>query len=94
MKSTGRVYNKPEHRMTFDGIVFRMRTGIPWRDLPTTFGEWNTVYRRFNLWYRKGILIYIFKQLSSMADFEWVFLDGSIVRAHQHSSGAATQYLE
>jgi len=59
MKSTGRVYNKLEHRMTFEGILFRVRTGIPWRDLPTTFGEWNTVYRRFNLWSRKGILMYI-----------------------------------
>jgi len=38
--------------------------------------------------------MYIFKQLSSIADFEWVFLDGSIVRAHQHSSGAATQHSE
>ncbi|WP_141671777.1 transposase, partial [Gilliamella sp. Imp1-1] len=34
MKNTGRVYNKSEHRMTFEGILFRMRTGIPWRDLP------------------------------------------------------------
>ncbi|MEI8671615.1 IS5 family transposase [Vibrio sp. SA48] len=90
MTSTGRVYNKPEHRMTFEGIQFRMRTGVPWRDLPSEFGEWSTVYRRFNLWPRKGILKLLFNQLSSMADFEWVFLDGSIVRAHQHSTGAAT----
>lgn len=90
MKSTGRIYNKPEHRMTFEGILFRLRTGVPWRDLPSEFGEWSTVYRRFNLWSRKGILNLLFKRLSSMADFEWVFLDGSIVRAHQHSSGAVT----
>ncbi|KAA3490793.1 IS5 family transposase, partial [Vibrio mimicus] len=88
--STGRVYNKPEHRMTFEGILFRMRTGVPWRDLSSEFGEWSTVYRRFNLWSRKDILKLLFNQLSSMADFEWVFLDGSIVRAHQHSTGAAT----
>ncbi|CAH0528782.1 transposase [Vibrio hippocampi] len=82
MKSTGRVYDKTEHRMTFEGILYRMRTGIPWRDLPTEFGEWSTVYRRFNLWSKKGVLDKLFKSLSSMADFEWVFLDGSIVRAH------------
>ncbi|MFQ0972284.1 transposase, partial [Gilliamella sp. BG6] len=60
MKNTGRVYNKSEHRMTFKGILFRMRTGIPWRDLPVEFGEWSTVYRRFNLWSKKGILVDIF----------------------------------
>ena len=94
MKSTGRIYDKAEHRMTFEGILYRMRTGIPWRDLPPEFGEWSTVYRRFNLWSKKGILDNIFSSLSSMADFEWVFLDGSIVRAHQHSTGAATESSE
>lgn len=38
-----RVYNKPEHRNTLEGILYRMRTGCPWRDLPEAFGEWNTV---------------------------------------------------
>ena len=82
MKNTGRFYDKTEHRMTFEGILYRMRTGIPWRDLPPEFGEWSTVYRRFNLWSKKGVLDNLFRSLSSMADFEWVFLDGSIVRAH------------
>ncbi|WP_160435814.1 IS5 family transposase, partial [Gilliamella sp. Lep-s5] len=94
MKNTGRVYNKSEHRMTFEGSLFRMRTGIPWRDFPEEFGEWSTVYRRFNLWSKKGILVDIFKQLSQLADFEWGFLDGSIIRAHQHSTGAATEHCE
>ena len=94
MKNSGRVYNKPEHRMTFEGILYRMRTGMPWRDLPPEFGEWSTVYRRFNLWSKKGILNMLFKQLSSDADFERVFLDGSIVKAHQHSTGAATKDSE
>ncbi|MFQ0998047.1 transposase [Gilliamella sp. BG6] len=70
MKNTGRVYNKSEHRMTFEGILFRMRTGIPWRDLPEEFGGWSTVYRRFNLWSKKGILVDIFKHLSQLADSE------------------------
>lgn len=91
MKSTGRVYNKPEHRMTFEGILYRLRTGIPWRDLPIEFGDWSAVYRRFNLWSKKGILNQLFRHLSKDADFDWVFADGSIVRAHQHSTGAATQ---
>lgn len=70
MKSTGRIYDKPEHQMTFKGILYRMRTGIPWRDLPSELGGWSIVYGRFNLWSKKGILENFFKTLSSMADFE------------------------
>ena len=94
MKSTGRAYNKPEHRMTFEGILYRLRTGIPWRDLPKQFGSWSAVYRRFNLWSKKGVLNILFSELARSPDFEWVFADGSIVRAHQHSTGAATSDSE
>jgi len=88
MLNSGRVYNKFDHRMTLEGILYRMRTGIPWRDLPPHFGLWSTVFRRFNLWSKKGILNTIFKHLALITDSEWLFIDGSIVRAHQHSSGA------
>jgi len=94
MKSTGRVYDKPEHRMTFEGILYRLRTGIPWRDLPSDFEDWNTVYRRFDLWSKKGILSILFNELAKIADFELVFADGSIIRAHQHSSGAVSESNE
>lgn len=59
-------------------------------DLPKEFGDWNTVYRRFNLWSKKGLLDILFKELSKLSDYDWVFADGSIVKAHQHSTGAAT----
>jgi transposase len=90
MKNTGRIYNKPEHRMTFEGSLYRLRTGIPSRDLPTEFGGWSAVYRRFNLWSKKGLLAHLFNELAKISDDEWVFADGSIVKAHQHSAGAAT----
>lgn len=90
MLNSGRVYNKPGHRETLEGILYRMRTGCPWRDVPAEFGHWNTIFRRFNLWSKKGVLHCIFKSLSRLADTEWLFLDGSIVRAHQHSSGASS----
>ena len=90
MKATGRVYNKCEHRLTLEGIFYRMRTGCPWRDLPSEFGRWHTVFRRFNLWSRKGVMAQLFKALSQDTDLEWVFLDASYVRAHQHGHGAAT----
>src|SRR5690606_21306088 len=50
MMNSGRIYNKFDHRMTLEGILYRMRTGIPWRDLPSDFGQWSSVFRRFNLW--------------------------------------------
>jgi len=75
--------------MTVEGIGYRMRTGCPWRDLPEDFGNWSAVFRRFNLWSRKGILQAIFSRIAQETDMEWLFIDGSIVRAHQHSRGAA-----
>lgn len=90
MQHTGWVYNKPEHRLTLEGILYHMRTGNPWRDLPSEFGKWNSVFSRFNTWSKKGILTIILKQLSGHADTEWLFIDATIVRAHQHSAGAAS----
>ena len=90
LRDTGRVYNKYEHRLTLKGILYRMRTAIQWRDLPEEFGLWNTVFRRFNLWSRKGILENIFQKLSANNDPEWLFIDGSIVKAHQDSCGASS----
>ena len=88
LRSSGRVYNKYEHRNTMEGILYRMRTGIQWRDLPPEFGQWNTVFRRFNLWSKKGLLKKLFSYLASESDNEWLFIDGSIVKAHQDSAGA------
>lgn len=91
---TGRVYKKCDHRKTFEGILYRMRTGCPWRDIPEFFGDWSAIYRRFNLWSRKGILVTLFRTLKSEPDLEWVFIDGTIVKSHQHGTGAATDNAE
>ena len=90
MYLSGRVYSKAEHRMTFEGILYRMRTGIPWRDLPREFGDWSAIFRRFNLWSKKGVLADLFQALSQESDTQWLFIDGSIVKAHQHGTGAAS----
>ena len=83
------IYDKPLLRQTIEGIFYRLRVGCPWRDLPDVFGKWNAIYKRFNEWSRKEKLINIFKTLAVEPDLEWEFIDGSIVKAHQHSSGAA-----
>jgi len=83
------IYDKPQLRQTVEGIFYRLRVGAPWRDLPEAFGNWNAVYKRFNEWSRKEKLMAIFTALAVEPDLEWAFIDGSIVKAHQHSSGAA-----
>jgi len=82
------IYHKKNLRMTLEGILYRTRTGIAWRDLPHFFGKWNSIYRCFNIWSKSGKLHLIFKEISKDFDPEWQMLDGSYVRAHQHSSGA------
>jgi len=91
MLLTGRIYNKPEHRVTLEGILYRMRTGIPWRELPREFGEWSAVFRRFNLRSKKGVLTELFQFLSRINDSQWLFIDGSIVKAHQDGTNVKAQ---
>ena len=84
------IYDKRELRNTVEGILYRMRTGLPWRDLPSFFGRWISVYQQFNRWSTKNKLMKIFKSLVDEPDLEWEFIDGSIVKAHQHSTGASS----
>lgn len=85
------IYNKRNLRLTVEGILYRMRVGCPWRDLPKAFGCWNSIYKRFNAWSLSKKWLNIFKALSIDSDCEWEFIDGSYVKAHQHSAGAASQ---
>jgi transposase len=85
-----RIYDKPFLRDMVEGMLYRMRVGCPWRDLPEEFGNWNTIFQKFNRWSAKKKLMMVFKMLVHDPDLEWEFVDGSIVRAHQHSAGAAS----
>ena len=77
-----------DNRLFVEAVLWIARTGVPWRDLPPEFGPWNSVFRRFSRWADKGVWQKIFVTLSEDADFEEVFLDSTIVRAHQHAAGA------
>ncbi len=74
-------------RLFVDSVLFRAKTGMPWRDLPDRFGPWKTVYNRFNNWARKGHWAAIFRDLQLEMDQTGSIADGSIVRAHQDASG-------
>jgi len=78
-----------DNRLFVEAVLWIARTGVPWRDLPPEFGAWNSVFRRFSRWADKGVWQKIFATLSQDADFEEVFLDSTIVRAHQHAAGAS-----
>src|SRR5690606_36777017 len=69
----------------------RTRKGSPWRDLPKEFGSYNSVFKKYNRWCKNDKLMKIFKLISSNVDMEWVFINGSHVRAHQHSTGIKDQ---
>jgi transposase len=81
--STGR-----DNRMFVEVVLWIVRTGSPWRDLPETFGDWNSVFRRFSRWSIKGVWRRIFEAMSDDPDFEYLIVDSTIVRAHQHAAGA------
>jgi len=79
-------------RMFFEAILYWARTGCPWRDLPGDFGGWSAVYNRFRRWIASGRLAELFELMAAQPDCEdvrRVMIDSTIVRAHQHSAGAA-----
>jgi hypothetical protein len=71
-----------------DAVLWIARTGATWRDLPDDFGNWNGVFQRFRRWAKKGVWDLIFNALRDGPDFEYLMLDATIVRAHQHAAGA------
>jgi len=83
------IYHKRHLRLTVEGILYRIRIGCPWRDLPDAFGPWSKVYKRFNAWCASGKWLKVFEALVVEPDLEWIFIDGSYAKAHQHSAGAA-----
>jgi transposase len=76
------------NRMFLEGVLYIARAGSPWRDLPPEFGRWNSVFQRFRRWTLKGVFNRIFQTLSGDPDFEYGMIDGTIIRVHQHGTGA------
>lgn len=76
------------NRLFVEAVLYRYRSGIPWRDLPERFGDFRVVHLRHSRWSKSGVWERVFKTLSQDPDNEYVMIDSTIVRAHQHSSGA------
>lgn len=77
-----------DNRLFLEAVLWMVRTGAPWRDLPEAFGCWNSVFRRFRRWAQAGLFERLFQILSGEPDFEYALIDGTIVRVHQHGTGA------
>lgn len=80
-------------RLIVEGILYRLRTGTPWRDLPESFGPWQTVWKRQRRYARDGTWDQILVALAALADnnaqLQWaVSIDSTVARAHQHAAGA------
>lgn len=83
-----------DHRQMMNGILWVLRTGAPWRDVPKRYGKWTTIYSRFQRWRKQGVWNRILAELQTIKsrekqiDWEIQLIDGSVVRAHQHAAGA------
>ena len=81
-----------DHRQVLNGIVWKLRTGVPWRDIPERYGPWKTLHERHRRWTADGTWDKILTHVQVHDEgqpVDWiVYLDSSSVRAHQHSAGA------
>ena len=85
------------HRRIVNGILWLLRTGAPWRDVPERYGSWRTVSSRFYCWRRAGIWQRLFESVQQQADaagqMDWAthYVDSTVVRAHQHAAGSPNE---
>lgn len=77
-----------DNRLFVEAVLYRLRAGIPWRDLPARFGNWHRVYVRFNRWSKQGVWQRVFERLAKEPDNQYAMIDSTIVRAHRSAAGA------
>ncbi len=81
------------HRQIINGLLWLDRSGARWRDMPERYGPWQTLATRFYRWQKQGIWQRSLETLQAHADaagdLDWEvhYVDGTIVRAHQHAAG-------
>lgn len=91
-KRTGRPAK--DDRRVINGILWILRTGAPWRDLPERYGKWGTVSSRFYRWRQihlwDRLLAQVQQEVEALGQIDWQvhFVDGTIIRAHQHAAGS------
>jgi putative transposase len=76
-----------DNRLFVEAVLWLARAGAPWRDLPEIFGNWNSNFVRFSRWSKAGVWDRLFTAMADEPDFEYILIDSTIVRAHQHAAG-------
>jgi putative transposase len=77
-----------DNRLFVEAVLWIARTGSPWRDLDPALGNWHATYTRFSRWGKKGVWERVIEAVSGDRDLEALFIDSTVVRAHQHAAGA------
>jgi len=77
-----------DNRLFVEAVLWIARTGSPWRDLDPALGNWHATYTRFSRWGKAGVWQRVIEAVSSDRGLEALFVDSTVVRAHQHAAGA------
>ena len=86
-KISDRGRSGADNRLFVEAVLWLARAGAPWRDLPEIFGNWNSNFVRFSRWSKAGVWDRLFTAMADEPDFEYILIDSTIVRAHQHEAG-------
>jgi putative transposase len=87
-KASDRGVTATDNRLFVEAVLWILRTGSPWRDLPLELGSWHNTYTRFSRWGDTGVWQRVSDALSTEPDLQALLIDSTIVRAHQHAAGA------
>ena len=77
-----------DNRRFVNAVFWILRTGAPWRDLPSEYGNWNSVAKRFRRWVENGLWENILEKIIDDPDYEWLMIDASHIKVHPHAAGA------
>jgi transposase len=89
-KAGDRGVTAKDNRRFIEAVLWIARTGSPWQDLPEAFGHWHRVYVRYSRWGKNGVWVKLLSSVSDVPDLEYLMVDGSIVRDHQHGAAKKT----
>jgi transposase len=77
-----------DNRLFLNALLWKLRTGTPWRDLPPEFGRWKSVSNRFYRWRDLGVFAKLLALVADDPDLEWLMIDATHIKAHPHAAGA------